>query len=178
MSNYPIHRKHSKTPHRGEWYTFWPVWALCAALLLFFGILFVWAYRAGLPQKSDIALIALGDGRDLHLDRSKLSSPQLHLFEASVSGQKVKFMVQQTQDKTVHVTLASCRACNRSHNPPYARKGEMVCGQCRQAMGFESKDQRAGTNNCVLAEIPHTETDRDVAVLARDVVAQAAKLLP
>jgi len=34
-------------------------------------------------------VVALGEGQNLHLDPSNLSSPQLHLFEASASGQKV-----------------------------------------------------------------------------------------
>jgi uncharacterized membrane protein len=176
MNNRRIHAKHRKTTYRGDWHALWPVWALCAVLLLFVGIVVFQEHRATLPQKSDIPVISLGDAQDLHLDRSKVSSPQLHLFEASASGQKVKFIVQRTQDNTIHVALASCRVCYHSRNSPYARKDEMVCGRCRQAMRFESKDQKAGTNTCALAEIPHTETDREVVVLARDVFAQVAKL--
>ena len=62
-------------------------------LLLFAVFIFVREYRADLPQKSDIAVVALGDGQNLHLDPRNLSSPQLHLFEAGASGKKVKFMV-------------------------------------------------------------------------------------
>lgn len=176
MRKHWIQAKHPAKPHRSDWHALWPVWALCAVLLLFVGIGIFRVYRAGLPQKSDIPVLALGDSRILHLDPGKLGLSQLHLFEASASGQKVKFIVERTQEKTVHVALASCRACYHSQNPPYARKGEMVCGQCRQAMGFETKDQNVGPTSCVLSEIPHTETERDVGVLARDVVAQAAKL--
>lgn len=176
MSNRRINVRHPKTHERGNWYLFWPVCAIAAVLLLMVAYISVSEYRASLPQKSDIPVVALGDGRDLHQDPSKLSSGQLHLFEASTSGRKVKFVVERTQDKAVHVALASCRACYRSHDPHYTRKGEMICGKCKESMAFESRTQKAGTNNCSLAEIPHSETDRDVVVLAHDVLAQAANL--
>ncbi len=175
MSNHRIRVNRSKLPRRGDWYTLWPVWALCAVPILMLTFAAIREYRASLPQKSDVPLVALRDGQDLHIDAGKLNSGQLNLFEASASGQKVKFIVERTQNKSVHVALASCRACYHSHNPHYARKGEMICGKCNESMAFESKGQKAGTNNCTLPEIPHTETDRDVVVLARDVLAQAVK---
>jgi uncharacterized membrane protein len=128
------------------------------------------------PPKNDITIVALGEGQDLHLDPIKLSSKQLHLFEASASGQKVKFIVQRTPDKIVHVALASCKACYRKRDSHYARNGEMICGECKGAMIFESKGQKVDMNHCALAEIPHSETDRDMTVSVRDVLAQAATL--
>jgi Membrane iron-sulfur containing protein FtrD-like len=108
--------------------------------------------------------------------QSKLRSPQLRLFETSASGQKVKFIVQRTPDQIVHVAVASCRACYRNRDSHYALNGEMICGQCKEAMDFESKVQKARTNHCALVEVPHTESGGDVAVLVRDVFAQAAML--
>jgi hypothetical protein len=87
---------------------------------------------------------------------------QLHLFEARASGQKVKFIVERTQDKTAHVALASCRICYRSRDRHYAKNGQMMWGECNGPMAFESKDRKTGTNSCTLAEIPHKETDRDI----------------
>ena len=178
MSSRRIRVKHTTTPRRGGWYALWPVWALCAVLLLMVAFGAVWDYLASRPQKSDIPLVALGDGRDLHLDPGNLKPGQLHLFEASASGRKVKFLVERTKEKAVHVALASCRACYRSHDLHYAKNGEMICGKCKEPMVFESKSRTAGANKCDLAEVPHTETNRDVVVLTRDILAQAAILLP
>lgn len=154
----------------------WPVWAICTILLLFGVFVFVRAYREDLPQKSDIPVVALGEGQNLHLDPRNLNSPQLHLFEASASGQKVKFVVQRAPDQTIHVAVASCRACYKSKNLHYAQNGVMVCGKCEHSMDFESKGKKTNATHCALVEIPHSESDHDMAVLVRDVVAEAAKL--
>lgn len=121
-------------------------------------------------------VMALGEGQDLHLDPSKLSTQQLHLFEANVSGKKVRFIVQRTSDKIVHVALASCKACYHNHNSYYAKNGQMICGECKGAIVFESKGQKADPNHCALAEISHLETDRELTVSSRVVLAEAAKL--
>lgn len=175
MSNHHIRAKRLKTPQRGDWYALWPVWALCGVLSLLAAFALVWQYVAGLPPKSDMPVVALDGGRDLHLDPSKLVSQQLHLFEARAAGQKVKFLVERTQDKTVHVALASCRTCYRSRDRHFAKNGQMMCDECNGPMNFDSKDRKTGTNSCALVEVPHTETDHDIAVLARDVLAQAAR---
>jgi uncharacterized membrane protein len=176
MSNHGVSRKHSKPSHHGDSHVLWPVWAICTILLLFSGFVILREYREDSPQKSDIPVIALSEGQNLKLDQSKLRSPQLHLFEASASGQRVKFIVQRTADQTVHVAVASCRACYRNRNSHYGRNGEMICGQCKEAMDIESKAQKARTNHCALVEVPHMESGGDMAVLVRDVFAQAAKL--
>ncbi len=175
MGHSRIKPKPSKAPRRYGWHELWPVWALCAGLLLLSAFFLTWEYVAYLPQKSDIPVVVLDRGRDLHLDPSKLVSQQLHLFEARASGQKVKFIIERTQDKTVHVALASCQACYRNRDRHFARNGQMTCGECNMPMTFESKDRKAGTNSCALVELPHTETDRDITVLTRDVLAMAAK---
>jgi uncharacterized membrane protein len=177
MSNHHIHAKRLKAPQRGDWYAFWPVWALCGGLVLYFTVALVWQYVAGLPQKSDLSVVVVDGGRDLHLDPGKLGSQQLHLFEARAAGQKVKFVIERTQDKTVHVALASCRTCYRSRERHFTKNGQMMCGECNMPMNFESQSEQASTHRCALVEVPHTETDHDIAVLARDVIAQAATQL-
>jgi len=176
MSNHGINRKYPKPTRHEGWHVRWPAWAICTVLLLFGAFVIFRQYREDSPQKSDIPVIAISEDQNFHMDQSKLRSPQLHLFEASASGQRVKFIVQRTADQAVYVAVASCRACYRNRNSHYARNGEMICGQCKEAMDFESKAQKARANHCALVEVPHTETGDDVAVLIRDVFAQAAKL--
>ncbi len=175
MSNHRIRPKHSKAPRRGDWCAFWPVWALCGGLMLLSVIALASVYIADRPQKSDIPVVAMSKDQDLHLDAAKLSPRQLHLFEVSASGQKAKIVVEMTDDKTVHVALASCRTCYRSHNRHYAKNGQMMCGECNSQMNFEVKDRKAGTTGCALVEIPHAETSSNITVLTRDVLAVAAQ---
>ncbi len=176
MSHHRIKRVQSVSSSRGAWYVLWPVWAICTFFLLLGVFFVVQEYRAGLPKKSDVHVIAMSEGQDLNLDSSKLNSRDLHLFEVSSSGEKVKIAVQRTDDRTVRVALASCRACYRNRDHHYAKQGQMMCGKCDGPMKFESKDQKAGTNSCALVEIPHTEKDGNIAVSAREVLAQAQKL--
>ena len=122
---------------------FRPLGLVTAFLLLPISFNLVSEYLANRPQHSDIASFALEDGRDLHLDKSKLQNGHIHLFEASASGQKLLFLVQQTQDKVVHVALASCKACYHNRDFHYARKGQMMCGKCKEPMTFESATQQA-----------------------------------
>ncbi len=175
MSNHGINRKHPKPTRHGGWRVLWPAWAICTILLLFGAFVIVREYREDLPQKSDIPVIALSDGQNLHLDQSKLRSTQLHLFEVNASGKAVKFIVQRTPYQIVHVALARCKACYRNRVTHYARNGEMICGQCKESMYFESKGRQPRANHCALVEVPHEESNGDVAVLARDVLVQAEK---
>jgi len=177
MSNHRIKVNHLKMHERGNSYMFWPLCLITAFLLLPIGLTVVHEYLANRQQHSDIATVCLGDGHDLHLDRSKLQAGQMHLFEVSTSGQKLLFLVQQTQDRVVHVALASCKACYHNRNSHYARKGQMMCGKCKEPMTFESGSKQATRNGCALPEIHHTETDREVTVLTNDVRAQAATAL-
>ena len=176
MSHSRINLRRSKTDGRADRHVLWLLGAICTSLLLFAAFAIVWVNRAEEPQKSDIPVVALRETQDLHLDPSKLGDHQLHLFEVRASKQEVKFVVERTEDKTVHVALATCRICYRSQNRHFAKQGQMICGKCNGPMIFESKDQKAGANQCTLAEIAHAETDRDVIVSARDVLAQGAKL--
>ena len=98
-----------KMHERGHSYMFCPLCLITAFLLLPIAFSVVREYLANRQQHSDIAPVSLGDQQVLHLDRSKLQAGQMHLFEVSASGQKLLFLVQKTQDKTVHVALASCK---------------------------------------------------------------------
>ena len=177
MSHHQINVRHSKIHQRSNWYLFWPVCVIASLLLLRIAFAAVHEYRASLPQRSDTPSVLLGEGQDLHLDKSMLQKGQLRLFEARTSGQRVAFLVQQTKDNAIHVALASCKACYHDHDSHYAKKGEMICGKCKGPMTFESKSQQSSTNSCALPEIPHKETDREVAVMTSDVLAQVAKAL-
>ena len=176
MSHHRIQTRPPKAPRRNDWFVFWPVWAICGGLALLFVFLLASVYVSYRPQKSDVPVVAVGDGQDLHLDRARLNSRQLHLFEVSSSGQKVKVVVQRMDDKTVQVALASCRTCYRSHDRHYVKNGQMMCAECNERMNFEAKGQKAGTNGCALVEIPHTQTSGNITVLLRDVLAQAARM--
>jgi hypothetical protein len=83
MSNHGISCKHPRPTRHGDWHVRWPAWAICTILLLFDAFVIVRRYREDSPQKSDIPVIALSEGQNLHLEQSKLKSQQLHLFEAS-----------------------------------------------------------------------------------------------
>lgn len=177
MSNHVPPRKHLKSTRQGSWNLLWPVLLLCAGLLLLVAIGIVQVYVASLPQKSDVPLVVLDHDRDLHLDPTQLRLSEVHLFETSVSGEKIKFVVERTKSNTIHVAIASCRLCYRRHNSNYVRKGKMICSECNGSMPFEVNDRNPVTNACALVEVPHTETSRDVTVLGRDVLAQITKTI-
>ena len=63
-------KRHSEPPHRCGTYIFWPVWTMCAGLLLLLGFGIVRANLGERPQKSDVALVVLDDGKDLHMNLS------------------------------------------------------------------------------------------------------------
>ena len=176
MSNSRISRKRARSSLNGGWRTLWPVWTLFTVLLLYGVGVFVGDHWAELPHKGDTPVISLAEDQDVHIDSHHLRSDQLHLFEAKASGQRAKFIIERTPDSVVHVALASCSACYRNRNSHYARKGTMICGQCKETMDFEAKGRQPRTDHCSLVEVSHTESDGGVAVLARDVLAQAAKI--
>jgi uncharacterized membrane protein len=176
MKNHAVYIKSSKVHRGGRWYSMWPVWGLLTFLVLLFAFNLTSEYITDLPQKSDIKAVSLGEGQDVHLQTSKLNSTPLHLFEVNASGKKAKLVVQQTEDKSIHVAIASCRACYRSRSRHYTQHGQMMCGECNMPMNFESKGHNSATDRCSLIELPHTESDGEVAVLARDVFAQVAKI--
>lgn len=176
MSHFRIKSKRTKEPRRYGWHDTWPVWALGGFFFLVIGFCLVQVYRAYGPQKSDVPVIALKPAQDLHLDTATLKPMQLHLFEANVSGKRVRFVVERTQDNVIHVSLASCRVCYRSRDRHYAQKGQMICGECKGTMPFESKGPKGPANTCALAEIPHQEIGHDLVVSTRNVLEQTRGL--
>jgi hypothetical protein len=177
MSNHRIKVNHPRMHERRDWYMFWPLCVITAFLLLPISFNLVGEHLANRPQRSDVQSVALGPGQDLHLDKSRLQNGQIHLFEASTSGQKLLFLVQQTQNRVVHVALASCKACYHNRDSHYAEKGQMMCGKCKERMTFEPATQQATKTSCALPEIRHKETDHEVTVLTSDVLAQTATAL-
>lgn len=170
MSKAQVKTKRLKEPRHYGWRETWPVWAVGGFLFLVLCFSLIQTYLAYRPQKSDVPIVALKPAQDLHLDARGLRPQQLHLFEANVSGKKVRFIVERTQDNAIHVSLASCRVCYRSRDRHYAQKGQMICGECNGPMPFESKAQKAPVNTCALAEIPHRESGSDLVVSANDVL--------
>jgi hypothetical protein len=125
------------------------------------------AYLDSRPQQSDVHVKTLERNEDLHLDGEALTASRLHLFEANLDGKRVKFVVQRTDSRTVHVALASCRNCYKSRDSHYAKKGLMICSRCRHAMAFESKG--SVSDGCAMPEIPHTEEGERIFVASREV---------
>lgn len=175
MGHSRIKPKHAVV-RQHHWYSHWPLWALFGVFVTLIGINVIVMYRSEGPQKSDTPPVVLAAGQDLHFDPTKLKPMELRLFEGSASGQKAKFILRRTQDNVVHVSLATCRVCYKSKNPHYVQKNEMMCGECNMPMRSESEKGAPGNTRCTLPEIPHTESARDITVLIRDVLGQAAKV--
>lgn len=169
MSNSRVKSKRSNELRHYGWRETWPVWAVGGFFVLVIAFCLIQTYRVYGPQKSDVPIVALKPAQDLHLDTRGLGPQQLRLFEAKVSGEKVRFLVERTQGNAIHVSLASCRVCYRSRDRHYAQKGQMICGECNGPMPFESRGQNAPANSCALAEIPHREEGTDLMVSLSDV---------
>ncbi len=169
MRHHVLPKKYPQSTRQSYSSTLWPVWVICAGLLLLVAIGIVQVYVTSIPRKSDVPLVVLDHNRDLHLDPTQLRLSDIHLFETGASGIKVKFIVERTKGDTIHVAIASCRLCYRGHNNNYVRKGKMICSECDGSMPFEVNDRNTVKNACALVEVPHTESSHDVTVLARDV---------
>lgn len=104
MTRYRIKPKSRGYSLCKDWRTFWPVLAVFAAPLLLALLVFVKISWTQHPKK-------LPAGQDLHLNISKLRTNRLHLFETSVSGEKVQFVVERMRDRAVHVAVAACPFC-------------------------------------------------------------------
>lgn len=168
MSHHRIKPK-SDISLRKNWRVFWPVLAVLAVPLLITVLVMVATFWAGHPQK-------LAANRDLQLDVVKLRVNQLHLFETSVSGEKVRFVVERTPDNTVHVAVAACKFCYRERRSNRVQDGVVLCARCNGSMNFESTKAGGHANSCDLSEIPHQETTRTITVLARDIAQTVTKL--
>ena len=169
MSHPRIKPKSYGSSLRKDWRVFWPVLAVLAVPLLITVLVMVATFWAGHPQK-------LAANRDLQLDLAKMHVNQLRLFETSVSGEKVRFVVERTPDNTVHVAVAACKFCYRERHSNRVQDGTVVCGRCRSSMDFESFKATDHANSCRLAEIPHLQTQQSLTVMARDVAQTITKL--
>lgn len=169
MSHHRIKPKSASISLRKDWRVFWPVLAVLAVPLFLTALVIVktsWPVR---PQK-------LAAGQDLRLNISKLRRNQLLLFETSISGERVRFVVERTRDNTVHVAVAACKFCYRERRSNRVQDGVVLCARCNGSMNFESTKARGHANSCNLSEIPHQQTPQTLTVLARDITQTATKL--
>lgn len=176
MGHQYVKLKPSRVPRRYGWHETWPVWAIAGFFILLMAVSLIYEYRVDRPPKSDVAIRALRPAQDLQLNTGTLKPMQLHLFEANVSGKKVLFVVEKISDSVIHVSLTTCRVCYRLKRRSYARKGQMICGECNRPMPFETTNRIASTNSCALPEIPHKTIGSDLFVLGRDVIGKAKGL--
>ena len=168
MSHQRIKSKPGCISLRKDWRVFWPILAILAVPVLLTVMAIVATFWVGHLQK-------LAANRDLQLDVAKLRANKLHLFETSVSGEKVHFVVERTEDNTVHVALAACRFCYRERHSNRVQDGVVLCARCNDSMNFESIKARGRANSCDLSEIPHRQTSQTLAVLARDIAQTVTK---
>lgn len=169
MSHHRIKPKSDGISLRKDWRVFWPVLAVLAVPLLITVLVMVATFWAGHPQK-------LAANRDLQLDVVKLRVNQLHLFETSVSGENVRFVVERTPDNTVHVAVAACKFCYRERRSNRVQDGTVLCARCNGSMNFESTKAGGHANSCDLSEIPQRQTPQTLTVLARDIAQTVTKL--
>ncbi len=169
MSHHRIKGKSGGYSLRKDWRIFWPVLAVLAVPLFLMALVIVkmsWPYHSR----------KLPAGQDLRLEISKLRPNQLHLYETTVSGEKVRFVVERTQDNTIHVALAACPFCYRERHANRVQDGAVMCDRCKGPMDFASAKPGAHANNCDLSEIPHQQTAQNLTILARDITQTATRL--
>lgn len=169
MSHHQIKRRSGNYSLRENWRIFWPVLAVFAVPLLLTAFVIVktsWPYHAH----------KVPAGQNLRLIAAKLHPNQLHLFETSISGQKVRFVVERTQDNTIHVALAACRFCYRERHSNQVRDGAVFCDRCRGSMDFAAAKTVERANSCDLVEVQHQQSGRNVTIQARDITQIIAEL--
>ncbi len=169
MSHHRIRTRSTDSSLRKQWHVLWPVLAFLAVPLLLTALVMVKAFSSGHPQK-------LAAGRDLHLDVAGLPMNRLHLFQTTVSGHNVQFVVERTQGQIVHVAVAACRFCYRERRSNQVQDGAVICGRCRSSMDFESSEAAGHANRCNLVEIPHQQTQQALTVMAHDIAQTVTKL--
>lgn len=167
-----VHR--SKKKIQIGWHELWPVWTIGAFLLLITVAYLVHVYRIYGPQRSDVQAVSLRPDDYLRVTLAKLVPMQLHLYAVKASDSTVRFIVERTQDRIVHVALAVCSNCIQSGKPNYTRKGRMICGRCNGPMPFTPKSKTAIANTCYMPEIPHKEVDGELVVIMHDVLHRAS----
>jgi uncharacterized membrane protein len=168
MSRHRIKSKPAGYSFRKNLQVFWPVMAILAVPLFLMAVVMVKTLWSEHPQ-------TLAGGRDIRLDIATLRPNQLHLFETSVSGEKVRFVVERTEDNTIHVALAACAFCYRDRRSNRVQDGAVFCDRCRSTMGFASAKPGGHAKSCDLVEIPHQQTAQTLTVLARDIAQMAAR---
>jgi hypothetical protein len=145
------------------------VLAVLAVPLLLTALVIVRVYWSEHPRK-------LAADQDLHLSVAKLQMNRPHLFETTVSGKIVRFVVERTQGQNVHVAVAACRFCYRERRSNQVQDGVVMCGRCRNPMDFEPSMATGHANSCNLVEIPHRQTQQTLTVMAREIAQTVTKL--
>ena len=169
MSHHRIRTKAAGSSLREQWHVLWPVLAVLAVPLLLTALVIVRVYWSEHPRK-------LAADQDLHLSVAKLQMNRPHLFETTVSGKIVRFVVERTQGQNVHVAVAACRFCYRERRSNQVQDGVVMCGRCRNPMDFEPSMATGHANSCNLVEIPHRQTQQTLTVMARDIAQTVTKL--
>ena len=169
MNRYRSKSKARDYSLRKDWRLFWPVLVILAVPLFLTALVIV---KTSWPVRSQKLLA----GQDLHLNIAKLRLNQLHLFETNVSGQKVRFVVERTQDNTIHVALAACRFCYRERRSNRIQDGAVICSRCNGSMDFVSAKTGRRTNSCDLSEVPHQQSTQTLTVLALDIAQTVTRL--
>ena len=169
MSHHRITTKSTGSPLRKQWHVLWPVLAVLAVPLLLTALVIAKVFWSEHPRK-------LAADQDLHFSVAKLQMNRPHLFEMSVSGHSVRFVVERTQSQDVHVAVAACRFCYRERRSNHMQDGAVMCGRCRSSMNFEPSKATDHANICNLVEIPHRQTQQTLTVMARDIAQTVTKL--
>ena len=90
------------------------------------------------------------------------------------TGRKMRFVVQRKRD-IVHVAAASCHACAQSKKSHFARKGELICGECKHPMRFEDIPAATSDERCAMPAIPYEQSGDMILIKSSDVKAVFGK---
>lgn len=154
-----------------------PLWGISGLLVLAMVVVMMRLYFDQRPKTSDIPSIEVAGLPEIRFASSTFPAGELKLFR--ISGTGVILAAKRLSDHRVHFALSTCKACSREGHKSYARKNELFCGTCNQAMRFEN-DRHAGndaTGQCPLPEIPALETDGTVTVALKEILRVADQQL-
>jgi uncharacterized membrane protein len=169
MSHHRIKSKSGGYSLRKDWRIFWPVIAVLALPLILSALVMVKTSWTTSPQR-------VTADRDLHLDFAKLHPDRLHFFDTSVSSQRVRFVIERTQDNVIHVAVAACKFCYRERRSNRVQDGAVMCGRCKGPMNFASTKTEGRANSCDLSEIPHQQTQQSLIVSVHDITQTISRL--
>ena len=161
----------------GGKHVFWPVWVVCAIVVLIMAAAAIRFYLDQQPKKSDIAVVEVPEDNGIRLHSADFPTGQLHLFR--ISGTGITLAVKRLADQRVHVSLSNCTVCSRSGHKSYAQKNELFCGVCNKPMRFE-KDalaERTAKGQCPLPEVPVSEESGTITIVTKDVLRVADEAL-